>query len=379
MRFVGGVAASIGPSLAEGVQYACPARVRDMTSLSLHRAPARYPAGLQDLGSGLWAWLQPNGGLGESNAGLVVGGGESLLIDTLWDLPLTERMLDALAAPTARAPIRQLVNSHSDGDHCWGNQLLAGVEIIGTRACAEDMLRVDPRALRLLRRAGRVFGPLIERTPRLLPGVDQTAGLAAFASLLAPFEFDGIELTPPTRMFEAMLQLDVGGRRVELIEVGPAHTPGDAIVHVPDARTVFAADVMFGDIAPIMWVGPVERWLGALERIVELDPLTVVPGHGPVTDLHGVRTMREYWEFVAPAVRERLGAGMTPEAAAREVIGSPQYQQQPFGGWPGAERLVVSADTIARNDRGQTGRVGDLAEIQLLAAMGRLANQRPST
>jgi len=40
---------------------------------------------------------------------------------------------------------------------------------------------------------------------------------------------------------------------------------------------------------------------------------------------------------------------------------------------------VVSAETIARNDRGETGRVGDLAEIRLLAAMGRLANQRPST
>lgn len=97
------------------------------------------------------------------------------------------------------------------------------------------MLRVDPRALRLLRSARRVLGPLLERAPRRLPGVDQTAGLAAFASLLAPFEFGGIELTPPTRMFEGTLQLDVGGRWVELIEVGPAHTPGDAIVHVPDA------------------------------------------------------------------------------------------------------------------------------------------------
>jgi hypothetical protein len=93
---------------------------RYMTSLSLHGDPARYPAGLQDLGSGLWAWLQPNGGLGESNAGLVVGAGESLLIDTLWDLPLTRRMLDAMAAPTAQAPIRRLVNTHADGDHCWG-------------------------------------------------------------------------------------------------------------------------------------------------------------------------------------------------------------------------------------------------------------------
>ena len=188
-----------------------------------------------------------------------------------------------------------------------------------------------------------------------------------------------IRARSPTRTFEGTLKLDVGGRRVEVIEVGPAHTPGDVIVHVPDARTVFAADVMFLGVAPIMWVGPVERWLAALKRIVELDPMTVVPGHGPVTGLDGVRTMREYWDLVAPAVRERLRAGMTPEAAAREIIASPQYKQQPFGGWEGAERLVASADTIARNDRGETGRVGDLARIQLLAAMGRLANERVRT
>jgi hypothetical protein len=72
-----------------------------MTSRSLHGAPARYAGGLADLGRGVWAWLQPNGGLGESNAGLVVGTGESLLIDTLWDLPLTRRMLEAMAEPTA--------------------------------------------------------------------------------------------------------------------------------------------------------------------------------------------------------------------------------------------------------------------------------------
>ena len=62
-----------------------------MSARSLHGAPARYAAGLQELGEDVWAWLQPNGGLGESNAGLVRGEGESLLVDTLWDLRLTAR------------------------------------------------------------------------------------------------------------------------------------------------------------------------------------------------------------------------------------------------------------------------------------------------
>jgi hypothetical protein len=52
--------------------------------------------------------------------------------------------------------------------------------------------------------------------------------------------------------------------------------------------------------------------------------------------------MREDWELVAPAVRERLGAGMTPDAAAREMIASPQYQQ-PFGGWLSSSRLPAAS------------------------------------
>lgn len=71
--------------------------------------------------------MQPNGLLGESNSGLVIGDGASLLIDTLWDPRLTRRMLAAMAELIAEAPIETLVNTHSDGDHWWGNEEVAGV------------------------------------------------------------------------------------------------------------------------------------------------------------------------------------------------------------------------------------------------------------
>jgi cyclase len=353
---------------------------------SLLGAPARYMSGLHDLGDGLYAWLQPNGELGESNAGLVVGAGESLLIDTLWDLTLTRRMLGAMAESTAGAPIRQLVNTHGDGDHCWGNQLLDGAQIIATRATAADMLGEDPRALRLMRRAGVVGGPLVDRVAALagrdnqsiLPrwlgaAVGKTAGLAALAAQLEPYDFAAIKLTAPTRTFDGALELDVGGRRVLLIEVGPAHTPGDLIVHVPDARTVFAADMLFVGVTPIMWVGPVERWLAGLDRIAELQARVVVPGHGPVSDLDGVRAMRGYWEFVTAAVRDRVGAGMTPEAAARDIVRSPEFAAQRFSSWDSPERIVVNAAAIVRSDRGETGRMSGRQRMGLLAATGELA------
>ena len=58
-----------------------------------------------------------------------------------------------------------------------------------------------------------------------------------FRSFFGEFDFTGIEPTPPTRTFDGRLDLEVGGRPIELIEVGPAHTKGDVLVHSPDDRT----------------------------------------------------------------------------------------------------------------------------------------------
>ena len=113
--------------------------------LGLERFP--YRKGLQDLGHGAYAWLAPDGSWGWSNAGLVVDGEASLLVDTLFDLALTREMLDAMRAaePRAAARIDILVNTHANGDHCYGNSLAEGAEIIASRASAEEMGELRPR------------------------------------------------------------------------------------------------------------------------------------------------------------------------------------------------------------------------------------------
>ena len=99
----------------------------------------KYAEGLYDLNHGLYAWLVPNGSWGESNAGLIVGDGQALLVDTLWDLNYTRTMLDAMHPVTEAAPISTVVNSHADGDHCWGNQLMAGADIITSQASFDEL------------------------------------------------------------------------------------------------------------------------------------------------------------------------------------------------------------------------------------------------
>ncbi len=129
---------------------------------------------------------------------------------------------------------------------------------------------------------------------------------------------------------------------------------------------------MFVGVTPIMWVGPVENWIAGLDRILALEPRLVLGGHGPTTDVTGVAAVRSYWEFVAGAVRARLRDGLDANAAAREIVHSREFAEQPFAGWDAPERIVINAAIIARSDAGHGGRVSEQARAGLLARMGRL-------
>jgi len=284
---------------------------------------------LHELGDGCWAYLQGDGSWGWSNAGLVVGDGASLLVDTLFDLDLTAAMLTSLAPLTRTAPIATAVNTHANGDHCYGNQLLDGVEIVASSATAHEMTEVPPAMLAALNSAEGEVGEL-------------------FRHFFGAFAFDGIELRLPTRTFDGRLEVEVGGRLVELIEVGPAHTSGDTIVVVPDARTVYTGDILFIGGTPIVWAGPLSNWVAACDLMLGMDIETVVPGHGPVTDKAGVAAVRDYLSFVEGAASARHAAGVDAWDAAREIareIGA----REGFRSWGEFGRIAVNVDTAYRS------------------------------
>jgi len=292
-----------------------------------------YEKGLHDLGRGAYAWLAPYGSWGWSNAGLVVDCEESLLVDTLFDLRLTQEMLDAMrdAEPRAAGRIGTLVNTHANGDHCHGNQLLEGAEIIASADAAEEMAELPPEAMAGLMKA---------------MAVDPSPLGQFFRKCFGPFEFDGIRHTPPTRTFDGEISISVGSKTVELIQVGPAHTRGDVLVHVPGDRTVFTGDILFVDGTPIMWAGPVQNWIDACRRIVEMDVETVVPGHGPITDERGVAAVQGYLEYVRDETRKRYDAGMDAFEAAKDIaLGD-------YASWGDAERIAVNVDRLYREFSG---------------------------
>ena len=288
-----------------------------------------YTKGMHDLGGGAWAYLQPNGTWGWSNAGLVIDGDEALLVDTLFDERLTAEMLSTMKrdAGFGADDIKTVVNTHSNGDHTFGNRLVRNAAIVASAACAKEMeTEAPPAMLAEMMRNTKAMGELG----------------AFFEEAFGPFDFAGVTLRLPDRTFSGEETVKVGDKDVKLIEVGPAHTAGDVLVHVPADRVVYTGDILFIGGTPIAWAGPVKRWIDACDRILAMDVEAIVPGHGPVTDKAGARRMQDYLVHVDRQARKRHAAGMDSWEAAQDIA------IDEFRDWTDAGRIAVTVDTIYR-------------------------------
>jgi cyclase len=288
-----------------------------------------FTKGVHDLGCGHYAYLQPSGTWGFSNAGLLIDGDQSLLVDTLFDERLTAEMLDALKKVTrvGAGEITQLVNTHANGDHTFGNRLVKNAKIIATEASLHEMEHEAP--------------------PEMLASImAKTAEMGALGTYLdaifGPFDFAGVHLRLPDETFTGDKTIRVGDKTVELIQVGPAHTRGDLLVYMPSDKVLYTGDILFIGGTPIMWAGPIANWIAACDRILAMDVDIIVPGHGPVTDKSGVRSMRTYLVYVEAETRKRHAAGLPAWEAAQDIA------LAEFGKWEDPERIAVTVDTIYR-------------------------------
>ncbi len=306
---------------------------------------AAYTRGLHEVADEVWAYLQPDGGWGWSNAGLITNGGASLLVDTLFDLRLTADMLKAmqLVTPAARN-IDTVVNTHANGDHCYGNALVAESDIVASARSAEEMAELPPTAMAAMMRSAPSLG----------------AAGAFLARIFAPFSFEGIEATLPSTTFSGRLDLGIGDRPVTLLEVGPAHTAGDVVVHLPDAGVVFTGDILFHGGHPIVWAGPVANWMAACDRILALRPSVVVPGHGPLATPAAVSELKGYFEFLSAEARIRFDQGLSPLEAARDI------ELGDYAEWGEAERVVANIRALYRD-------FGDGSQPDVLTVMTEMA------
>jgi glyoxylase-like metal-dependent hydrolase (beta-lactamase superfamily II) len=189
-----------------------------------------------------------------SNAGFVVTATGVVLIDALGSPELARELQAEVARVTSGKTVTHVIVTHYHADHIYGLQVFrdAGATVIAHRD-ARLYLNSDTAQARL--QASR---------EELFPWVDETT-----------------RLVPADRWLEGPTPLEVGGVRLELLPVGPAHTPEDLAVWVPALRTLFAGDLVFRGRVPFVGQADSARWLEGLDTVLALAPAVIVPGHGP--------------------------------------------------------------------------------------------------
>src|SRR3954454_20407126 len=257
---------------------------------------------VEEVGEGLFAYVQPDGSWMVNNTGFLVGPDGVTSIDTCSTELRTRTYLETIARVTT-APVRTLLNTHSHPDHTTGNGLLPGATIVAHEAARAEMIAL-----------GRAHQPGIWE--------DFDPGNAPFA--------------PPFLTFRDELTLWVGDRRCEVRSVGgPAHTNGDVVVWVPEASVLYAGDLLFNGGTPFLMSGSVAGAVRVLEDVVApLGARTIVPGHGPVCGPEVIDDVLSYLRFVLDVAGRAREAGFPPLDAARETdLGR-------FAGWTDRERIV---------------------------------------
>lgn len=134
---------------------------------------------------------------------------------------------------------------------------------------------------------------------------------------------EGTVLVEPDETYSGFTSIDLGGRSVELIEVGQAHTLGDQLVWLPQDKIVFAGDLLENNVFPIFPYAPPgdvdvdgNKWIDALRRIRGLNPTWIVPGHGKISDNRLLDTVENYMLDLGSKVQHYKNLGLDEQGTA---------------------------------------------------------------
>lgn len=227
-----------------------------------------------------------------ANLGFVVGNDSVAVIDSGGSLLEAQAFLAVIAKVTDK-PIRYLINTHMHPDHIFGN---AAFKKIGATIVGHHNL---PRAVQA---RGAFY-------------------LQSFREQVGDALMKGVEIVPPTLLVEDRLELDLGGRTIELRAWKAAHTDNDLTILDTASATLFSGDLLFVDSLPTL-DGSLLGWLGQLDALAAIGAVRVVPGHGPAPSTwpQALAGEQRYFEVLASDIRKSIAAG-TPLAEAVKTAG----------------------------------------------------------
>ncbi len=202
-----------------------------------------------ELGPGLYAYTAE----GDPNTGVIIGDDSVMVIDAQ-ATPLMAKDVIAKVRTVTDKPIKHVLLSHYHAVRVFGASAFGASEIIASEATRKLMVE----------RGEEDKASEIGRFPRLFRGQET----------IPP------GLTWPTLSFEGKLTLWLGKRRVEILQIGRAHTAGDTVAWVPDVGVMFSGDIVEYHSACYCGDSHLQDWPRTLDRIAGFRPKALVPGRG---------------------------------------------------------------------------------------------------
>ncbi|HEY3121123.1 MAG TPA: MBL fold metallo-hydrolase, partial [Vicinamibacteria bacterium] len=247
------------------------------------------------------------------NVGFFVGPEAVVVVDSQFK-DLAPGIVDQIKSTTDK-PIKYLLNTHHHGDHVGGNEVFRQFAVIVAHdnvrkrmlASPADILRDYPAMVEEARKAGND-----QRVRSLQEQIEWARKVKVE------------EIAAPVLTFDSEFRIHMGGETIQVWHTPPAHTDGDSVIYFEKANVLHMGDLFFNHVIPFIDVkggGSAAGYLVAIDKVVARVPpdVTVIPGHGEVTDLAGLKTFRQYVTDLIDTARRARAAGKTREDFLRDV------------------------------------------------------------
>ena len=225
------------------------------------------------------------------------------MIDALGSPALAQQLVAAIRKITSQ-PITHVIVTHYHADHIYGLQVF---KALGARILAHGSAR----------------SYLNSDTARLR--------LQASRQELAPWVDAKTELVEADEWLDTEREFKIGEMQLQLKHVGPAHTPEDLVVYLPQQRLLFAGDLVFRARIPFVGQADSRRWIAALDGLLALDTRLIVPGHGPVSESarDDLQLTRDYLSYLRNAMG-RAAKNMDPFEEAYAATDWSRFEALPL-------------------------------------------------
>ncbi len=242
----------------------------------------------EEVGPGLWAFTAE----GDPNSGVIIGDDSVMIVEAQATPRLAAKVIEKVREVTDK-PISHLVLTHYHA-----------VRVLGASAYGAGQVIMSEKARSMVAERGQEdWESEFQRFPRLFEGHESIPGL-----------------TWPTTTFNDRMSVYLGNRRVDIMQLGRAHTAGDAVIYVPDANVMFTGDIVEYRSACYCGDGHFHDWPGTLDRIAAFGLDAIAPGRGDalmgrdMVDAAIASTRDFVTSTYSPAARVALRGGSLKEA-----------------------------------------------------------------